>query len=70
MESQIYRDQMFTIRPNIQQRSTLNYFNVLLTIPSLFLADDIVSVLYNTVFPFIQNPSSAGYPMGREKMYT
>ena len=38
---------MCTIRPNMQQRTTLNYFNVLLTILSPFLADDIISVLSN-----------------------
>ena len=43
----LYRKQMCTIRPNIQQWSTLNYFNVLLTIPNPFLTDDIVSVLKN-----------------------
>ena len=36
---------MCTIHRNVQQWYTLNYFNVLLTIPNPFLADDIVSVL-------------------------
>ena len=44
-----YREQMCTVRPNIQQWSTVNYFNVLLTILSPFLADDIISYyLYKT----------------------